>query len=101
MLRFVYRYEKPVTISSVKGQYDAGATVSFHGKDRQILYSKKCYESNGHRVNTCALDFKAVTGTTFYLKIDTSHSDWNWMGKWTLDDGCSGDDCWRHIFACV
>ena len=82
------RYDKPVTLSSISGKYDAGATVVFMDKNKKVLASKGCYQSNGGKANTCLLTFGKTTGTTFYLKIDSKHSTWNWMGQWKISDGC-------------
>ena len=57
-------------------------------KDKKVLASKACYDSNGGNANTCVLTFGKTTGTTFYLKIDSKHGTWNWMGQWKLNDGC-------------
>ena len=84
-----FRYDKPVTISSVTGKYDAGATVSFMDQNKKNLASKNCYDSNGGKENTCALTFSKTTGTKFYLRIDSKHSTWNWMGKWEIEDNCA------------
>ena len=57
-------------------------------KDKKVLASKACYDSNGGNANTCVLTFGKTTGTTFYLKIDSKHGTWNWMGQWQINDGC-------------
>ena len=57
-------------------------------QNKKALASKSCYDSNGGKSNTCALSFSKTTGTKFYLKIDSKHSTWNWMGKWQVEDGC-------------
>ena len=58
-------------------------------QNKKTLASKKCYDSNGGKANTCALTFAKTTGTKFYLKIDSHHSTWNWMGKWEIADNCA------------
>ena len=57
-------------------------------KNKKVLASKGCYASNGGKTNVCLLTFGKTTGTTFYLKIDSKHGTWNWMGQWKLNDGC-------------
>ena len=60
----------------------------FMDKNKKVLASKGCYASNGGKANVCLLTFGKTTGTTFYLKIDSKHGTWNWMGQWKINDGC-------------
>jgi hypothetical protein len=81
----VYKLEfnPPRTLNGLTCEYDAGATVSLY-TDAGSIGSTDCYDTNGHNVNTCTVTGTEQKASTFYVKIDSKHTTWNWMGKFEL-----------------
>jgi hypothetical protein len=80
---FVLSYTEPVTLFGVICSYDAGATVSVYTYSGSVA-SADCYATNGGSVSTCSALGSGLTDTTFFVKIDSHHGGWNWMGNCVL-----------------
>jgi hypothetical protein len=77
-------YPQPVIMSSIVGDYDAGATLCLDGK------CQSCYDTNGGSVNQCEVHnaHGGVHKSCYMVKIDSHHSTWNWMGNFKFTVKC-------------